>query len=286
MPRPALRLVPLLLLLAGCADFQSADVDIEEERRLAQDNPLSDQSLNEIMLTVAGAEEAVNYFRNQVADDPQNPIMRRGYAESLYRNRQFAESSFVYRSLVEDDQALPGDRVNYALALTRLEQWDKAEAQLSLLTPDLRSARRSLVQALIADHRQDWDAADVAYAEAQTLAPQPATILNNWGVSRMARGDLLQAQRSFEEALIFDPNLFSAKNNLAIAYGLQRRYRLPLVTLSNEERAVLLHNLAVLALRQGDRDIGRGLLEQSLATHPQYYAPAADKLSALAGTGL
>ncbi|MEM6438538.1 MAG: hypothetical protein AAF763_02405 [Pseudomonadota bacterium] len=283
MMRIAQRLATLLLL-AGCAGFPGASVDIEEERRLAQDNPLSDQSLNEIMLTVAGAEEAVTFFRDQLAENPTDPTLRRGYAQSLYRNRQFPEASFVYRSLVEDDQARPVDRVNYALALTRLEQWDEAEAQLALLTPDLRSSRRSLVQALIADHREDWDSADAAYAEAQTLAPQPATILNNWGVSRMARGDFLAAQRSFEEALIFDPNLFSAKNNLAIAYGLQRRYRLPLVTLNNEERAVLLHNLAVLALRQGDVDIGRGLLEQSLATHPQYYAPAADKLAALNGS--
>lgn len=271
------------LLLAGCANFASPTVDIEQERELAQDNPLTEQSLNEIMLTVAGAEEAVGFFRNQLAEDPDNPTLRRGYAESLYRNRQFAEASFVYRSLVEDDQALPGDRVNYALALTRLEQWDEAEAQLALLPPDMRSARRSLVTALVADHRQDWDAADAAYAEAQSLAPQPATILNNWGVSRMARGDFIAAQRSFEDALIFDPNLFSAKNNLAISYGLQRRYRLPVVTLSNEEKAVLLHNLGVIALRQGDREIGRGLLEQSLATHPQYYTPAADKLAALGG---
>jgi Flp pilus assembly protein TadD len=286
MLRPVLRLATLLLPLAGCADFQSANVDIEEERRLAQDNPLSEQSLNEIMLTVAGSEEAVAYFQDQLSQNPNDPALRRGYAQSLYRNRQFAEASFVYRSLVEDGQAQPADRVDYALALTRLEQWDEAEAQIALLTPELRSSRRSLVEALIADHRQDWDAADAAYAEAQTLAPQPATILNNWGVSRMARGDFIAAQRSFEEALVFDPNLFSAKNNLAIAYGLQRRYRLPLVTLDNEERAVLLHNLAVLALRQGDVEIARGLLEQSLAIHPQYYAPAADKLAALNGTGL
>ncbi|MEM1313293.1 MAG: tetratricopeptide repeat protein [Pseudomonadota bacterium] len=284
MVRSALCLAALLL--AGCADFQSANVDIEEERRIAEDNPLTEQSMNEIMLTVAGAEEAVAFFRNQLAEDPDNPLLRRSYAESLYRNRQFAEASFVYRSLVEDDEALPGDRVNYALALTRLEQWDEAEAQVALLPPDMRSARRSLVTALIADQREDWDAADAAYAEAQSLAPQPATILNNWGVSRMARGDFLAAQRSFEEALIFDPNLFSAKNNLAISFGLQRRYRLPVVTLSNEEKAVLLHNLGVIALRQGDRDIGKGLLEQSLATHPQYYAPAADKLAALGGSSL
>jgi Tfp pilus assembly protein PilF len=97
----------------------------------------------------------------------------------------------------------------------------------------------------------------------------------------MARGDMVSAEARFEEALVYDPDLFGAKNNLAIAYGLQRKYRVPLVTLSEEERAVILHNLGVIALRQGDREIGRGLLEQSLAVHPRHYAPAADKLAAL-----
>jgi len=246
-------------------------------------NPREEEGRDEIMLSVAGAEEAVTYFRDALTRNPDDVGVRRAYARALYRNRQFAEAAFVYRSLEELDEATDADRVNFALTLARLEQWDDAEEQLALLPPSARSSRQSLARALIADHRADWDAADAAYAEARELAPQPASVLNNWGVSRMARGDMEAATSSFEEALIFDPQMFSAKNNLAIAYGLQRRYRVPLVTLTEEERAVILHNLGVIALRQGDRDIGRGLLEQSLATHPQYYAPAADKLAALSG---
>ncbi|MEO0679750.1 MAG: tetratricopeptide repeat protein [Pseudomonadota bacterium] len=274
-----------VLALTGCAGLLPARVDIEEERKQAAANPLEQESLNEIMLSVAGSEEAVTYFRDALARNPEDAGLRRAYARALYRNRQFAEAGFVYRSLDEAGEATDLDRVNYALALARLEQWDEAEAQLALLPPSARSSRQSLARALIADQRRNWDAADAAYAEAQALAPQPASVLNNWGVSRMARGEMNAAQRSFEEALIYDPEMFSAKNNLAIAYGLQRRYRVPLVSLTDEERAVILHNLGVIALRQGDRDIGQGLLEQSLATHPQHYAPAADKLAALGGVG-
>jgi hypothetical protein len=66
-----------------------------------------------------------------------------------------------------------------------------------------------------------------------------------------------------------------------IARGLQRDYRLPLVPLSDEERAILLNNLGIIAMRQGDERIARGLFAAAVDAHPQYYAGAADKLAVL-----
>ncbi len=276
--RPTLFLIALSAL-AGCQDLPSASVDRETERA-GQANPLDIQGLNEIMLTVAGSQEAVLYFRQALAADPDNPTLRRGLARSLARDGRHAEARIVWRELIENGAATPDDRVEYALSLARLGQWEEVEAQLVQL-PERRAPRQLMLAALLADHRQAWPEADAAYEAARAVSPQPGAVLNNWGVSKMARGDFSAAERLFEEALTYDPSLFSAKNNLAIAYGLQRRYTLPLLTLTGEEKATLTHNLAVIALRRGDREVAEGLLQQALDAHPAHYAPAADKLAAL-----
>jgi Flp pilus assembly protein TadD len=113
------------------------------------------------------------------------------------------------------------------------------------------------------------------------LSPEPAALLNNWGVSEMARGDLNAAQKTFEQAVSYDSTLFSAKNNLAIARGLQGHYTLPLVPLKDKERAVLLNNLGIIAMRKGDEKTARGLFAAAVDADPQHYAGAADKLAAL-----
>ncbi len=112
-------------------------------------------------------------------------------------------------------------------------------------------------------------------------SPQPATVLNNWGVSQMARGDLRAAAAKFDEAVSYDTDLFSAKNNLAIVRGLQGEFTLPLVPLKDEERAVLLNNLGLIAMRQGQEKRARGLFAAAVDAHPQHYGSAADKLAVL-----
>ena len=288
--RPILRRLALAAVLTGApllaactGDLPRTDVDGDAERKDNR-NPLDESSINEIMLTVAGADEAVAYFRDALTSDPDSPSLRRGLARSLARAGRYAEARTVFRDLSETGQAMPRDHVEYALTLARLDLWPEAEAEAAKVPADYQSDRRTLLEALMADHRQDWAAADAAWERARALSPQPAAVLNNWGVSKMARGEFDAAERMFEQALVYDPSLFSAKNNLAIANGLQRRYRLPVVTLTDEEKAVLLHNLGVIALRQGDREMAESLLQQSLDAHPAYYEPAAEKLSALRGS--
>ena len=141
------------------------------------------------------------------------------------------------------------------------------------------------MRGMIADHRQDWPAADVHYETARKLAVQPAPIYNNMGVSLMARRDWPAAEAAFRQALQHDPELFEAKNNLALTYALRKRYALPVMPLTEEERAILLHNIAMVALRQGDREVALNLLQQSVDIHPRRWAPAAEKLAALKAEG-
>ncbi len=67
--------------------------------------------------------------------------------------------------------------------------------------------------------------------------------------------------------------------------GLQGEYSLPLVPLTDSEKAILLNNLGIIAMRQGEENVARGLFEAAVEAHPEYYPAAADKLAVL-GSGL
>jgi len=106
-------------------------------------------------------------------------------------------------------------------------------------------------------------------------------VLNNWGYSKLTRGDFEDAERLFVEAITYDHNLFTAKNNLVLARSAQRNYEIPVVPMTQIERAQLLHTMALAAIKQGDVTIGKGLLREAIDTHPQHFEAAVRSLRAL-----
>jgi Flp pilus assembly protein TadD len=249
-------------------------------------NIIDEANLNELMLTSSDPSDAVEYFEQSLAREPDRADFRRGLAISLTRDKRYNEAARVYQELITLGQEQPTDRLDYAFVAIRLDSWDDVKT-LSQSFPDgLQTPRRYLIDAMVADQNNDWTAADTAYARAEKLSSRPAAILNNWGVSQMSRGDLTGATATFKRAVSFDSRLFGAKNNLAIVRGLQGEYDLPLVPLNDEERAILLNNLGIIAMRKGDEQVARGLFAAAVEAHPQHYASAADKLSALEGSGL
>jgi hypothetical protein len=106
-------------------------------------------------------------------------------------------------------------------------------------------------------------------------------VLNNWGYSKLSRGAPRDAERLFAEALQHDSTLFTAKNNLVLARAAQRRYELPVIPMTQTERAELLHTMALAAIRQGDTSVGRALLRDAVDTHPQHFEAAAWRWRAL-----
>ena len=73
------------------------------------------------------------------------------------------------------------------------------------------------LEATLADYAQDWGRADAFYETAAGMTTRPASVLNNWGYSKLTRGDHAEAERLFTEAIAYDPSVFTAKNNLVLA---------------------------------------------------------------------
>ncbi|MCF6233738.1 MAG: tetratricopeptide repeat protein [Rhodobacteraceae bacterium] len=265
------------LTLAGCTE--KADETVE---RAFQDvNVVDEHDLNDVMLTVADPNEAVSYFQRAVKSTPDRIDLQRGLAKSLVRARRVTEGVSAWGKLVKMEGATPDDMVDLADAQIRNGNWDKAKKTLDSVPPTHESFKRYRLEAMVADANSDWSRADTFYETAVGLTTRPAGVMNNWGYSKLTRGDFTDAERLFGEAIRQDTTLFTAKNNLVLARGAQRKYTLPVIPMSQVERAQLLHTMALSAIKQGDVETGKGLLREAVTTHPQHFEEAVRSLRAL-----
>ena len=263
--------------LSGCEQM----TDEEVERAVAGVNVIDESGLNDLMLQSSDPNEAVAYFQRSVRQYPSRVDLKRGLAQSLVRARKPAEAARVWSVVVASDEATAEDRVGLADAYIRAGDWTKAEAALDDIPPTHETFDRYRLEAMVADADEDWKRADTFYETAIGLTTQPARTLNNWGYSKLTRGDFAGAEKLFLEALTYDDSLFTAKNNLMMARGAQRKYDLPVLAVTQTERAQLLHTLALAAIKQGDLTMGKTLLEDAIETHPQHFDAAVRALRAL-----
>ena len=200
------------VLLAGC---EQPDTDVS--RALDSVNVIDESNLNDIMLTVADPNEAVDYFLRTSRENPDRIDVQRGLAKSLIRAKRNEEAALAWEKVADHPEASNDDRVDYADSLIRTGKWDKAEDVLDTIPPTYETYSRYRLEAMIADSNQEWEKADAFYEIATGLTTRPAGVLNNWGFSKLTRGDYGDAERLFTEAITYDRELFTAKNNLVLA---------------------------------------------------------------------
>ncbi len=266
-----------IALLGACEKSGKAQV----ERSVESLNVIDESNLNDIMLTVADPNEAVDYFRRAVKDNPDRIDLQRGLAQSLIRAKRPTEASATWKKVTKHKDSRDDDRVDYADALIRNGDWQQAEMDLDAIPPTFETYKRYRLEAMVADSNREWTRADSFYETAVGLTTKPSGVLNNWGYSKLTRGDFNEAERLFVEAITYDQNLFTAKNNLTLARSAQRNYQLPVVPMTQVERAQLLYTMALSAVKQGDVAIGKGLLQEAIDTHPQHFESAVRSLRAL-----
>ncbi len=271
------------LCLLGTVALTACDKnsDAQVERAVESVNVIDETNLNDVMLTVGDPDEAVTYFQNAVAQKPARVDLKRGLAKSLIRAGKATEGAAAWAQVTNSPEGTADDRVNFADALIRDNKWPEAEAELNKVPPTHETFDRYRLEAMIADSKKNWDKADSFYEIAVGLTTKPSGVLNNWGYSKLTRSDFPGAEKLFMEALTYDPGVFTAKNNLVLARAAQRKYDLPVVAMTQIERAELLYTAGLAAIKQGDIVVGKGLLEQAVETHPQHFEAAARSLAAL-----
>ena len=263
--------------LSACDNSGEAQV----ERALRDINVVDETNLNDVMLTIGDPDEAVNYFAGANSNDPGRIDLQRGLAKSLVRAGRAPEAITAWKNVIAHAEVNNDDRVNLADAYIRNNRWDDAAITLNTIPPTHETFKRYRLEAMVADSREQWDKADSFYETAVGLTTTPAAVLNNWGYSKLTRGEYAEAERLFVDALRHNKSMFTAKNNLVLARGAQRNYDLPVISMTQVERAQLLHTLALTAIKQNDVTIGKGLLREAIDTHPQHFADAVRSLRAL-----
>lgn len=266
--------------VAGCGE---KDANATVERAFKDVNVVDATNLSDVMLTVADPNEAVNYFSRSIKEDPTRIDHQRGLALSLVRAKRVTEGAIEWSKVTKMPEATNDDSVEYADALIRSGDWAKAETVLNAVPPTHETFKRYRLAALIADSKKEWKKADSFYETAVGLTTTPGSVMNNWGYSKLTRGDYKDAERLFSDAVRQDTNLFTAKNNLILARSAQRDYTLPVIPMDQTERALLLHTMALSAIKQGDVETGKGLLREAIDTHPQHFEAAVRSLRALEG---
>ncbi|MBL4806705.1 MAG: tetratricopeptide repeat protein [Rhodobacteraceae bacterium] len=269
--------VAVALTLTACGG-EITDADRQLDGTL---NVIDASDLNDIMLNFADPNEAVTYFQSALQNAPDRLDFKRGLAQSLMNARRHSEAVLVYESIEANGDATNEDRLEMADAYIRGGGWDEASAQLSAIPPTYETYDRYRLEAILADHNHDWEKSDSFYDIARGLTSSPANVLNNWGFSKKIRGDFQDAAALFRQALRYDSSLFTAKINLVNVRALQGEYRLPVIPMTEPERALLLYEAAKVAVQRRDLDIARGLLQEAVDTHPQHFDAAVSALEAL-----
>ena len=265
------------MLLSACE--KSGEDQVAEAMK--DINVVDESNLNDVMLTVGDPNEAVSYFANAVENNPDRVDLQRGLAKSLIRANRVPDGIAAWETVKAHPESTNEDSVELAGALIRASRWDDAAAELNTVPPTYETFKRYRFEAMVADSRQQWEKADSFYETAAGLTTRPASVYNNWGYSKLTRGDYRGAERLFTDALRHDPSLFTAKNNLVLARGAQRKYTLPVVQMTQVERAQLLYTLALAAIKQNDVVTGKTLLADAIETHPRHFEEAVRALQAI-----
>lgn len=268
-----------VLALAACEASKQANAT----RAIDAINAVDQKNVAELMLASGNPDEAVTYFAAQVERDPESIGNQRGLARSLVRAGRLAEAIPAWRKVAQHPEGTSDDKVMLAEAHIRANDWGAAETVLNSVPPTHETFDRYRLEAMIADGKKDWSKADHFYETAAGLTTRPSGVFNNWGFSKLTRGAPREAEQLFAQALQHDPHLFTAKTNMALSRAAQGNYSLPLVHMTQQERAKLLHTMAIAAIRKGDVNVGRTLLQEAIDTHPQHFEEAVRALRALDG---
>lgn len=277
-------IVVTLCLTAAVALSACGQSDNQVDRKLQNVNVIDETNLNDVMLTVADPNEGVSYFQRALKYHPDRIDLRRGLARSLIRAKRHSEAVVAWQKVSDHEEAASPDRVNLADAMIRAGDWDRAEKTLDAIPPTHETFHRYRLEAMVADSNKEWKNADTFYEIALGLTTKPAGVMNNWGYSKLTRGDYGEAERLFVDAIRQDRALFTAKNNLILARGAQGNYVLPVIPMTQTERAQLLHTMGLSAVKRGDVETGKALFREAIDTHPQYFEAAARSLKALEKT--
>jgi Tfp pilus assembly protein PilF len=229
--------------------------------------------------------QAVATYRSVLASDPANAEARYGLAEAMRQGGDAEASKAEYLKLADipewRSKALEG--LGHANLVTG-DHNGAFEALTEAVNEDIGAWRAWLGLAQLRDLAKDWDNADQAYGAALAVTDNPGLVLNNQGVSMLARGKPEEAVVLFKRALQADPKLDRAGTNLELASAASSGLSLEAMAAAEpdaKKRAQKLNNFGYVVMLQGRYDEAEKLFQAAIETHPSFYSVAFENMKVL-----
>ena len=233
-------------------------------------------------LAAGRIEQARLMIARAIAGGANGPQVERLVADVAFAagKHEDALARYLQLSAARPNDSLLAERA----AITALKLGNLAVAGLLVVRATSRpnaSWRAWNARGVLADLKQDWPAADEAYAKATALAPGEAETLNNQGWSNLLRGDWKTALDLFEQAAARDSGSARIANNLELARAALAS-ELPKRRAGEDDRAwaARLNDAGIAARLLGDRQRAIAAFTQALEASGSWYERAANNLQA------
>ena len=288
------------LLLAGCASQNRAQATIQaSEIRKMMERQKAELAREEAAarklpeMTAAGYEEAGDRYLGQgnldMAFIQYQKSLQLDPKQARLRYKMgslFAEKGMLQEAKKEFEEVLRSDP-DSALAYEGLGRVsflaghpDSAEEFLHQATRRDRTLWRAYnLLGILCDRQGRPDEAIGHYQAAVTLRSNSGFLYNNLGVSLLLKGENEKAVRAFTEALDLDPSDSRIANNLGLALCKLGKYQEALEAFRKTgDEASAHYNLGYVYLVQGRREDAVASLEKAIASKPEFYRKAYEKL--------
>jgi len=241
-------------------------------------------ALSEIQHALAAGrvEQARLMIGRAVARGARGPQVERLLADLAFASgkNEDALARYLALSAASPTDSLLAERA--AITALRLNNLPVAELLAVRATSAPAATWRAWnARGVLADLKQDWPAADEAYARAAALAPGEGEVLNNRGWSNLLRGNWSAALELFEQAAARDAGSARIANNLELARAALAS-ELPKRRPDEDDRAwaARLNDAGIAARLLGDRQRAIAAFTQALEASGSWYERAANNLQA------
>ncbi len=270
------------LALQGCfSSFSMSDADITLAEPVAAPHAMK-TGWEYMDQRAFGA--AIQAFRVELSNDAENESLRFGLAEAYRYAGYSQQAESRYAELLESvefrSQALTG--IGH-LKLSNYDADGAFEIFSTAVAEDEAAWKAWLGLAQLRDLAGDWDAADAAYKRALLETTNRAVVLNNHGVSMMARGEPQAALAYLDMAASIASDDVRIRTNIDLAQAMSEeapdldREGQP----DSKVRARIFNNRGYVAMLNGRHADAENYFNAAIDTHPSFYAVAHKNLRTL-----
>lgn len=266
--------------LTGCFATPSKQIDISLKESLPAANT-AQSGWRYLDQGEYGA--AIPAFQLALSKNPDDENLHFGIAESFRYLGAIERAEIYYAKLLNSARyrvgALTG--VGY-IKLASQDNSGAYEMFSQAIAEDDTAWKAWLGLASLSDQARDWIEAELSYQNALATTDKRAVVLNNYGISMLARGDAAAALVYFEMAEQIAPNSERIKNNRIFAQlDVNNGRRRSDNHLNGKELAKRLNNRGYIEMVRGNSSKAEEYFAEAIDAHPSFYATAHKNLKTL-----